>query len=167
MTNKKTVSKKRPKKEEDKFSDGFVKFMKALEGHSRDVSIILRCHLLAEYFLDQVILTLIPRGDLILTEGHFTFTNKLLIVKSLDAIDDEVLTSVKHLNTVRNNCSHQMDYSISEADIDLIGRPFGRHYTKLKKENKKFEDLLEDTLMSTMAQFEGCLYSLIDKKQKK
>ena len=153
---KKSITKKKIKRETKKnYSDGFLKFMDAIEGHSKDVSIILRCHLLAEYFLDQIILVTLLRGDLIITDGHLTFTNKLLLVKSLNVINDDILTSVKHLNAVRNNCSHQMDYNISEADIDLIGRPFGKEYSKSKQEIKKIDDLLKNTLMRIFACLEG------------
>lgn len=138
--------------------------MDAIEGHSKDVAIILRCHLLAEYFLDQIILITLLRGDLIITDGHLTFTNKLLLVKSLNVVNDDVLTSIKHLSTVRNNCSHQMDYNISEADIDLIGRPFGKEYSKSKQKIKKTNGLLEDTLMRTFACLEGNYDELIKSK---
>ena len=164
-TKKSTTNKKARRKTKKNYSDGFLKFMDAIEGHSKDVSIILRCHLLAEYFLDQIILSTLLRGDLIVTDGHLTFTNKLLLVKSLDIINDDVLTSIKHLNTVRNNCSHQMNYNVSEADIDLIGRPFGKEYSKSKQKIKELNSLLEDTLMRTFACLEGDYDKLIKSKK--
>jgi len=166
-TKKSTKKGKINKKAEENCSDGFLKFMDALKGHSKDVSIILRCHLLAEYFLDQIIIVSLSRGDLIINDGHLNFPDKLLLVKSLDTIDDDVLTSVKHLNTVRNHCSHQMDYKISEADIDLIGRPFGKEYSKSKQRIKKIDILLEDTLMRTMACLEANYDAITKFKEKK
>ena len=81
---KSTIKKKTKKEVKINYSDGFLKFTDVLKGHSKDVSIILRCHLLAEYFLDQIILVTLARGDLIITDGHLTFTNKLLLVKSFN-----------------------------------------------------------------------------------
>lgn len=142
-------------------SDGYKKFMQAIKGHSKDISILLRCHLIAEYFLDQIITTCISRGDLIVTDGRFTYSNKLLLVKGLDVVDDEVLTSLKHLNRIRNNCSHQMDYTISEADVDLIGRPYGNEYSKLKQKGGDVYFLLEGVLLMTIAFLERD-YNLIN-----
>ncbi len=164
---KDNINKPIEKKKEKVCSEGFLKFIDALNGHSKDVSIILRCHSVAEYFLDQIILTSLSRGDLIITDGHFTFNNKLLLVRSLNVVKDDILTSIKHLNTVRNNCSHQMDYSVSEGDIDLIGRPFGKDYSESRRKNKKIDDLLKNTLMITIARLEGSYNRLIKKEEKK
>jgi len=133
-------------------SDGFKKFQKAMEGYSNDVSRLLNAHLLVEYFIEQIIIVTLKRGDILLTDGHFTFAMKLLIVKSFDIVDSNLLTSLKHLNTVRNRCSHSIDYVITEADIDQMGRPFGMTYQQLKIEHSS--DLLKVTLMLMVARLE-------------
>jgi len=139
------------KKEE--LSEGFLKFQKAMKNKTSSVSKLLNCHLLAEYFLEQIIHISIKRGDILLTEARPMFSLKLIIVKSLDVVDDSIITSIKHLNTVRNLCSHEMEYEITEANIDLIGRPFGKDYTEIR--NKKFDERLERVLMMVIARLEA------------
>jgi hypothetical protein len=124
----------------------FDRYWKAMNQRSTDINKLLNSHLLAEYYLEQIITIELPRGDRLLDEGNFQFWHKLLIVKSLDILEDEMVTSLKHLNSLRNSTSHEMNFSISEADIDKIGRPFGKEYQKIKIEEKS-KDLLKYTLM--------------------
>jgi hypothetical protein len=139
--------------EDLKVSPGFLKFMKAMEGHPSDVSAILNCHLVAEYFLDQIIHASLPRADVLLEGSRYTFSNKLLLVKALDVLSDQTVSSLKALNKVRNLCSHELDYKVTETNIDSIGRPFGKEYLEMKKEYAN--ELLHYTLMTPLARLEG------------
>lgn len=148
MSRKETKS-----KDVQEYSEGFLKFQKAIGGQHNDVAAVLNCHLVAEYFLEQIIHAQIPRADILFTEGRLTFSSKLLLVKSLDIVDDEVVAALKGLNKVRNFCSHELDYTITEANIDLIGRPFGKEYIERKQEHP--QDVLKYTLMLPLARLEG------------
>jgi hypothetical protein len=128
--------------EKKKPSEGFLKFQKAIKGHPDDVSSLLNCHLLVEYYLEQIIHSQLKRADIFL--------------------DDNLMTSVSNLNKVRNLCTHEMEYSISEANIDLIGRPFGKTYIETKRDRK--DELLKYTLMIIIARLDGAYHSLIPKK---
>lgn len=150
------------KKQSESYSRGFEKFQKAMSGQHKDVAAILNCHLVAEYFLEQIIHAQIPRADVLLTEGRLTFSNKLLLVKSLDVIDDEVIASLKGLNKVRNLCSHELEYTITDANIDLIGRPYGKEYIEVRREHGN--DILKYTLMKPIARLEGCLQRITASK---
>lgn len=142
-------------------SEGFVKFQKAMKGHSTDVSKILNTHLLVEYFLEQIIISCIKRGDILITEGHLNFSTKLLLIKSFDIVSDDLCASIKQLNTVRNRCSHSIDYVISEADIDLIGRPLPS-YQHDKREHPA--DPLKYVLMTIVARLEAQYETILDEK---
>ena len=142
-------------------SVGYQKFVKATSGHSKDVSAILNIHLVAEYYLDQIILISLPRADVLLNETRLTFALKLLIVKSLDVVSDDVVASLKGLNRVRNLCSHELEYRVTESNIDLIGRPYGKKYTSYKKQYPL--DYLQYTLMAPIAKLEATYDRLHDK----
>lgn len=150
--------------EQEKPSEGFKKFQKAMKGYSDDVSKLLSTHLVVEHFLEQTIIASIPRGDILITDGHLNFSTKLTIVRSLDNVSDYLCTSIKHLNTVRNHCSHSLDYRITDADIDLIGRPFGKEYQEFKDGHE--QDILRRILMAIVARLEFS-YELVLKEQKK
>ena len=153
------------KKEDKEVLKGFLRFMRASDGHSENVSKLLKCHLLTEYYLDQIIVTGMNRGDLLLEKGRFRFTDKLIIVRSLGVISDRVLTAIKHLNTVRNNCSHQLDYEITESDIDLFGRPFGKEYSKDKKKHSDDSaELINAVLISIISRLDKLYETIVTKK---
>ncbi len=157
--------KKTSKAKKEEPTVGEIKFYKALKGHSKQVSAVLKCHLLAEYFIDQLILVSLPRGDLIINKGG-SFANKLLIIKALNIISDKLATSIGNLNKVRNNCSHQQDYEITESDIDLIGRPFGKDHSDIKHEIKDKKKQLEQTLMRSIAYLEVTYLRMIKPPKK-
>jgi len=144
---------KEPKKVEPKksVSEGYNRFSKALKKPDEEITIILFVHMLSEYYLEQAIVNSLKRGDLILEKGNFRFGSKLLIVRALDFIPDHIVTALKHLNTVRNNCAHQMDYKVTEATVDLIGQPFGKKYSDLKAESKDLKDRLINVLILIMS----------------
>ncbi|MEO6513452.1 MAG: hypothetical protein ABIR37_02055 [Candidatus Saccharimonadales bacterium] len=150
------------KKDGKNYSDGYLKFKHAMSGQHKDVAAVLNCHLVAEYFLEQIIHAQIPRADVLLTEGRLTFSNKLLLVKSLDVIDDKVIASLKGLNRVRNLCSHELEYKITDANVDLIGRPYGKEYIEVKREHPN--DILKYTLMKPLARLDGCFQRIAPAK---
>lgn len=133
----------------------YKKFNKTVSHKSDSVTMILRSHLLAEHYLDQLIGSGIPRGDFVI-DNNFTFIQKLIIVKSLDVIPSYILDSLKNLNTIRNQCVHVINYKVSENDIDKIGRTFGNEYSELKlKYLDNFKGLLYDILMWVIARLSG------------
>ena len=138
------------------FTDGFKRFIKAADPKNDPVVMILKCHLLAEFHMDKLLVAGLPRGDVLVDDdrNQIMFSNKLMIVSALNILSTEVIDSLKKLNTLRNNCSHEQDYEIVEGDVDKLGRPFGTIYLKLKKENPEKKDLLFRTLMKVIAQLD-------------
>lgn len=162
MTDK---SDKVKRKEQKKPSEGYKKFQKAIQGYPGDVSKLLSTHLVVEHFLEQIIIASISRGDILITDAHLSFSSKLMIVRSLDNVRDYLCTSVKHLNTVRNRCSHSLEYSITDTDIDLIGRPFGREYQEMKDEYGE-DETLRRLLMTIVARLEGSYERVLEEQNK-
>jgi len=161
--NKQAGAKSRPIKKNE-LSDGHEKFIKVLQGPSEGSSIILRCHLLVEYFMDKIIQISLKRGHIITdNDVKFSFYHKLFIIKSLDVIKDDVLISIKKLNKVRNKLSHEMDYIVLESDIDSIGQPFGDYYAESKKKARDDDELLVNTLMKIVVALELSHDDLLEK----
>ena len=144
-----------PTKEES--DPDFIKFSQAVPVTSDPITMVLRCHLLAEVYLDRLIDTKMSKGYVI-TDNKFQFYEKLVIVEALDILTKDVLDSLKKLNSVRNSCSHVLEYNISERDIDKIGHPLGKDYQIDKKElqpNINIKKLLHITLLTLMARTTG------------
>ena len=96
--------------------------------------LILRIHLYVEYLLERLVLCKLPRGDRLLESGNLSFHQKLHLVASFDYLDDSQISVMRELNRVRNSCAHELHKEITIADVDKIGRPFGKEYTRIRKE---------------------------------
>lgn len=142
----------------------FKRFMSIVPINSDPVMMILRCHLLAEYYLDRIITTKISRGDII-TDSRFQFFDKLMIVEALSVLRKDLVDSLKNLNSIRNSCSHVLEYKIVENDINKIGNPIGKTYVKLREEHKfDLKKLLHFTLLNIMAELTSFTQNIIDSK---
>lgn len=154
------MTKKKDDIDKEEIPEGFHKFQKAITGTSTDVLKLLNVHLLTEYYLEQIILSVLSRGDRLLDDRGVQYSFKLKIVESMDVLPDNLVTALKQMNKLRNSISHEMEYSVSEADIDRVGRSFGKDYTKYKKQYP--EEILETTLMMITARLDQAYRDLID-----
>ncbi|MDQ1592077.1 MAG: hypothetical protein QOG71_2704 [Pyrinomonadaceae bacterium] len=107
-------------------------YSKALRGEP--IMALLRVHLLTEYYLERIIHLQLARGDKLIESGNFSYSQKLSLVSAMNVLPDDLLSCLKNLNKVRNKCSHEKDYQPTFADVELIGRPLGKNYTKLRRE---------------------------------
>ena len=106
------------------------------------VATVLRFHLLTEYYLEQMIKLVLPRGDRLVDSAAFSYAQKLGIVHASDLIPDTLISSLRNLNKIRNKCSHELNHQISNSDLEIIGSPFGKMWTDVKREHESTEDRL-------------------------
>ena len=138
-----------------------TKFNKQVSIEHEPVLMVLRAHLLIENFLERFICLNIVRGDRLISK-NFTFANKLTIVHALDVVPDSYIQSINQLNKIRNRFSHNMDSSISNSDVDRIGSPLGKPYTKIKHDNPQELDKIIYNILSWVC---GYLAGLIYNKE--
>lgn len=163
MNNKEETKEESEKEPEKKPDEGCIRYKKAIDRQPDSVIVVLRSHLLAEYYLDKIILAKLPRGDVIINK-NLTFSQKITIVESLDFLSNYLLDSLKSLNTIRNNASHTLEYKVSEKDIDKIGIPFKNKYFELKsKYFNNIDSLLNVTLGLLLAVLDGWTLNLFKK----
>ncbi len=125
-----------------KIDDGYEKFIKAASTNLDPTLMLLKFHLLSEYYLEQIINHFLRRGDVITSQKNFTYNHKLMIVKSFDIIPGNIVACLEKLNAVRNKCSHEINYTVTESDVDFIGNPLNTIYFKLKREHQNLKELL-------------------------
>ena len=129
----KTLSKIRRKK-------GLEGLNRAIANEQDIVMVILRAHLLTENLLEQLILAGLSRGDRILDEGNLTYYQKLILTAALDLLPDPIISSLRNLNKVRNDCAHQLEKTITENDVSKIGTSLGKKFVEIRHE-ANFDDL--------------------------
>ena len=120
---------------EEKMQSGFVEYSRAISGEP--IMAILRVHLLTEYYLERLIQLKLPKDDKLIQSRNFTYRHKLALVEALAVLDDALISSLKNLNSVRNDSAHERDKQLSLSDVELIGNPFGEAFKKVKHERPK------------------------------
>src|SRR4051812_30081566 len=106
MTDKKTTTASTKKKDlSDVHSEmSFEKFYAGIGNSADPVMAILRAHLFTENVLERLICVGMKRGDKALDNGSFTYNHKLAIVEGLGLVPDTVISVLRNLNKVRNQC---------------------------------------------------------------
>ena len=111
------------------------------------VLVVLRLHLLTEYYLGRIIQTELPGGDGVLSDARLSYHQKLILVSSFDILDDVTLQCLRHLNKLRNECAHAYDKEITASDVERVGVPLGESFDKYKREfGKSILELLSAVL---------------------
>lgn len=97
------------------------------------ILMLLRYHLLIENMLERMIIGKIDNGYKVVENGNLTFYQKVIFVDAFSELNDSIIQSIKKLNSVRNECAHDKDKKITKADIEKIGKPLGKKFTKIKQ----------------------------------
>jgi hypothetical protein len=116
-----------------------AKFKEAMGAESDAVMLLLRGHLYSENLLERLITFGLPRGDKLMENANLSYHQKLLLVEALDFLPDTFASSLRGLNKLRNQCAHQLNKKITEADITRVGSPLGKLFTECKRD-AEFEE---------------------------
>ncbi|MFD0914524.1 hypothetical protein [Methylophilus luteus] len=137
----------------------YEQYLRAIKGPP--VMVILRTHLLTEYYLERALRAGLRRGDKLVDSATLSYSQKLAVVEAIDKFPDHVISSLRNLNKIRNRCAHEFERQVSVSDIDLIGGPYGKEYTAFKKRfPKSVRALLNHVVGTITAAMSGCVEAL-------
>ena len=92
----------------------------------KDLSVILlKGHLLIEHYLNYLIIVL---HDTTERTDKKSFSEKIDILNNDGCLGSHVIASLRKLNDVRNNLSHELNYRLSESEVDRVGFNLGKKY---------------------------------------
>ena len=129
-----------------------------------DVTAVLRAHLLAEYYVDQLLIGTMLRGSVIIERFDY-LAQKVDVLEGMDVLRPPLLSSIRKLNKVRAQCTHEIDFKISESDVDSIGAPFGLAYLQDKLDGKgDMSTVLRFALTRTISQLAGKTLRITSKR---
>jgi len=131
----------------------FVKIEFLEECKDNKELLILRGHLAVEYFLNKAIEKFLINGRKLTCDNNFSFSKKLLIVECFNVLEKDTYKFIKELNKLRNKCSHQIGYRVSNADINELAKILPLEIfdnLKEKDNNKKLFNLLSSVLTNMM-----------------
>jgi hypothetical protein len=111
-------------------------FSQVLEKDTSLVPILLKFHLLTENCLERIISSKLSKGYQLLDNSGFTYHHKLELVHALDVLPDNIIGSLRKLNQLRNECSHNRNLVIDSQMIESIGKPLGKEYIDIRNEHR-------------------------------
>ncbi len=116
------------------------RFQLAIGSENDPIMLVLRAHLFSENLLERLINFKLPRGDKVIESGNLTYNQKLVLVDALDCLPDSFTSSLRSLNKLRNQCAHELHRTITDSDVTRIGSPFGKEFTRMKRD-VKFDEI--------------------------
>lgn len=143
--------------------DKLIKFL--INGTSPDI-LIIKSHLICEYYLNQI---------LILKEicSANNINTMVFAEKNNKALDQSVLNeklsydSLKILNNLRNKVGHELEYVLSESDIDNLGFLRGKNYILDKYSFETLSDQLRSILTDVVIDIAMVLFKLVETEKSK
>lgn len=104
--------------------------------------LVIRTHLFSESLLERLITFYLPCGYKIIEGGNLSFHQKLSLVASFDYLPDSIVSTLKNLNKLRNECAHELNKKITATDVTRLGSPLGKRFTQIKREAKYEEKVV-------------------------
>lgn len=128
--------------------------------------LIIKSHLICEYYINQI---LIVKGVCVAKEiNKLTFFDK--VNKSFDTNVPEqknIHEKMIGLNKLRNKVGHELEYILSESDVDTLGYITGKEYVLEKYDYPEIEDLLRNTLVMIVIDISMHLFQIISTEKTK
>ena len=122
----------RPKEMEFLQSELLEEISNALSGIENPIIMVLESQLYIEHLLDRFIISELPNGSALIKKGNLTFKQKIIVSESFGIIDKQVIDCLIKINRLRNDFSHKYGHSISNKDIEPLGKAIGKHYRDIK-----------------------------------
>ncbi len=122
--------------------------------------LIIKAHLICEYYLNQIlILKKLCTAKQISEKGFFEKCNLALDITKAD--ENECRDSLLGLNKLRNKVGHELEYLLSETDVDSLGFLKGEVYILKKYDFDSLQELLRNTLIGIVIDLSLIVFSLV------
>jgi hypothetical protein len=125
---------------------------------------ILKVHLLTEYYLERLIHLCLKRGDRVIDNGRLSYQQKLVLVDSMDILDDMAIQCLKNLNKLRNGFVHKINKKITMEDVEILAKPLGHESAKLRNKAKNNLLIFFHTVLSFICGLVGALVAYHEKQ---
>jgi hypothetical protein len=103
-----------------------------IEGENKNLSEVLRSHLVIEYYIDRYLTLAIPEVE-DWEQLRLTFSKKLEIINNKRTSIAMLYPALKALNKLRNNYAHNLNYKPNTDDYEPITNFITIWYSAMKK----------------------------------
>lgn len=141
------------------------KLKRFLSKESPSDVLIIKAHLICEYYLNQILIL----KDLCTSRDLYKLTFHEKSEKALSKADkkeNDSLEAIKKLNRLRNKIGHELEYSLSESDVDELGFLRGKDYVIEKYDFETLPDLLRNTLTVIVIDLSFLVFQLVVSQKK-
>jgi len=134
------------------------------KGKPSDI-LIIKSHLICEYYINQILIL----KEICNAKELFELKFSEKVTKALDNSKEKqkiIGSKINALNKLRNKVGHELEYVLSEADIDNLGYRDGKEYILDKYEHSNLEDLLRSVLKKIVIDLGLFLFDLVYEEKK-
>lgn len=126
---------------------------------SSDV-LIIKSHLICEYYINQIlIIKELCKAKEVKDLDFYHKVNKAL---SINNPEEKILhEKIIELNKLRNKVGHELEYILSESDVDSLGYISGKDYILEKYKFTDMHELLRRTLIMIAIDISILLFKLV------
>lgn len=128
--------------------------------------LIIKSHLICEYYINQV---LIVKDSCTAKEiTNLSFYDKVNKAFDTKNSEEKILhDKMTGLNKLRNKVGHELEYVLSESDVDTLGYITGKEYVFNKYDYPEIDGLLRNTLTMIVINVSMFLFELISIEKRK
>jgi len=142
-------------------TDGAVTWQR-LDAIDYDVlGYFLSCHLIIEHYLDEYLKIRYPSLDW--DAARHTFGQKVALLSSFKIDKYDCIPAIKHLNSLRNKLSHNIEFKIEAQDLVPLSQYLGTIYDNNTELPKDTKGILDSFTFMTCALFGGCITSAAER----
>ena len=127
--------------------------------------LIIKAHLICEYYLNQILIIKESCNANELNRISFSQKNERALNRE-NQFERQSSDSLRILNRIRNRVGHELEYVLSEADVDALGYVQGKEYILRKYDSSDLSALLRWVLIIIATDIALVLFGLVKKQQK-
>lgn len=131
--------------------------------------LIIKAHLLCEYYINQLlILKEICSAKDIESQSFYQKMEKARTVFNFqDDLQKKAFEKIGRLNKLRNEVGHELNYALSESDVDALGYLDGKQYILDKYDVETDIERLRSILISVVVSIALLLMTIIKTEKQK
>lgn len=128
--------------------------------------LIIKSHLICEYYLNQILILKDKCNANQINRLSFYEKNDKAFDKD-DKKQKTLFDLLRVLNKLRNKVGHELEYVLSESDVDSLGFLFGKEYVLEKYDFETLREQLRNTLMLMVIDVAFVVFDIVNHQKKK
>lgn len=127
--------------------------------------LIIKAHLICEYYINQILI--LKELCSVREINKLGFYDKLKKVRENFGPEyNDNFNAAATLNKLRNKVGHELEYTLSESDVDELGFYRGKEYVLEKYDIQELNELLNNNLTFTVIGLSLIVFRLVETEKR-